>query len=392
MKKQLLLLLGLAMGVSQSQAQTVFLNEPFNGTSIPSGWTQETNATDGGWRVNTAANLSSQFFPIPAHDGNMAGTNDDDCNCDKSGERFITPSMNLTGVAGVLLQFDCFFLGGTFQGATEQMFLEVSTDNGSTWNTIQTIAGNTNWRTITVNLASYVGQEIQLAFTYEDNGGWLYGAAIDNVLVTEMVQYDMAGLSGVIPEFVEINTPISLSGVLQNLGMATINSFDLNYSVNGGAPVTQSVTGLNIASATNHNFTHGTPWTPTNAGPHQIKIWASNLNGNADMNNSNDTITLNTTVATSVLQRATMFEQFTSNTCPPCASSDPQVATFLNNNNANGFNSKLNVVKYHVNFPAPGTDEAFTPEVNVRRQYYGVSGVPNVVMSNIYQGHPLNLQ
>ncbi|MCC5924814.1 MAG: Omp28-related outer membrane protein, partial [Crocinitomicaceae bacterium] len=392
MKKQLLLLLGFALGVSQSQAQTVFINEPFNGTSIPSGWAQETNATDGGWRVNSATNLSSQFFTIPANDGNMAATNDDDCNCDKSEERFITPSINLTGATGVLLQFDCFFLGETFQGATEQMFLEVSTDNGNTWTVIQTIAGNANWRTISVNLASYVGQEIRLAFQYNDNGGWLYGAAIDNVLVKEIAQYDMAGLSGVLPEFVEINTPVSLSGVLQNLGVATINSFDLNYSVNGGAPVTQNLTGLNIATAANHNFTHGTPWTPSNAGPHQIKIWASNLNGNADMNNSNDTITLNTTVANSVFQRATMFEQFTSNTCPPCASSDPQVSTFLTNNNANGFNTKLNVVKYHMNFPAPGTDAAHTPEASTRAQYYSLPGVPHVAMGNAFQGHPLNLQ
>jgi len=392
MKIQLLLLLGLVMGVSQTQAQTVFINEPFNGTSIPTGWSQETNATDGGWQVGTAASLSSADFPIPAHDGNMAATNDDACDCDKSGERFITPSINLTSATSAILKFDCFFVGGTYQGNTEEMFIEVSTDNGNTWNNISTLSGVGSWRTVIINLANYVGQEIKIAFTYEDNGGWLFGAAIDNVIVEEIPQYDMAGISGVLPEFVEVNTPVTLEGVLQNLGGATITSFDLNYAVNGSAPITQNVTGVNIATAANHNFTHGTPWTPSNAGPHQIKIWASNLNGNADMNNSNDTITLNTTVANSVFQRATMFEQFTSNTCPPCASSDPQVSTFLNNNNANGFNTKLNVVKYHMNFPAPGTDAAHTPEASTRAQYYSLPGVPHVVMSNVYQGHPLNLQ
>lgn len=392
MKKQLLLSLGLILGVSQAHSQTVFINEPFNGTSIPSGWTQETNATDGGWLVGSATALSSSDFPIPSHDGNMAATNDDACDCDKSGERFITPAINLTNAASAILTFDCFFVGGTYQGNTEEMFIEVTTDNGNTWTNVETLSGVGNWRTLTINLGSYVGQEIKIAFTYEDNGGWLFGAAIDNVVVQEVPQYDMAGISGVLPEFIENNIPVSLTGVLQNVGGAAVTSFDLNYSVNGGSVVTDNVSGVNIATAANYSFTHGTPWTPSNSGAHEIKIWASNINGNPDMNNSNDTITLNTVVANSVLQRATMFEQFTSNTCPPCASSDPQVATFLSNNNANGFNSKLNVVKYHVNFPAPGTDEAFTPEVNARRQYYGVGGVPNVVMSDVYQGHPLNLQ
>ena len=48
-----------AMGTS---AQTIILEEDFEDGTMPSGWTQTTNASDGGWLFGTAGQLSSTYF------------------------------------------------------------------------------------------------------------------------------------------------------------------------------------------------------------------------------------------------------------------------------------------------------------------------------------------
>jgi hypothetical protein len=60
---------------------------------------------------------------------------------------------------------------------------------------------------------------------------------------------------------VEKNGSINISGSFVNYGKTTITSMDLNYSVNGGTTVTQSLTGLNITGngGTNYTFTHWYP-------------------------------------------------------------------------------------------------------------------------------------
>jgi hypothetical protein len=393
--KKMLRLAGMTLSASLvtviGSAQTTFLNEPFNGTTIPAGWSQTTLATDGGWKFGTAAANSSEFWTIPAHDGNMAATNDDECNCNKSNDRFETPAINLATAANAILSFDYFYNGGTYQGATESFKLQISTNGGANWTDLLTIPAVGEWTTRLLNLSDYVGQTIHLGFTYNDGAGWLFGAAIDNVKVQEVVNYDMAGLSANVQDYVLNNTAQSLTGTMQNYGGATITSMQLNYQVDGGAVVTQNLTGLNIAPTASYNFTHGTAWTPTTVGNHTIKIWADELNGNNDQNNPNDTIYVTTYAANQLAQRKVLYEQFTSNTCGPCASADPTITTFLANNGANTDAGKIVAMKYHMNYPSPGTDAAYTAESGTRHTYYGVSGIPHASVGNIYGDHPLNL-
>jgi hypothetical protein len=386
------LTLSATLVAAAASAQTTFLNETFSGTTLPAGWNQVTLATDGGWKFGTAASNSSQSWTVPAHDGNMAASNDDACNCNKSNDQLITPEINLITAANAILSFDYFFNQGSYQGATESFKVQISTNGGTTWTDLAVVPGVTAWTTRLVNLSDYLGQTIHLSFTYNDGDGWTFGSAIDNVKVQEVVAYDMAGISANLQEYVLNNTPLTFSGTLQNFGGTTITSMRLNYKVNGGTAVSQNLTGLNIAATQSYNFTHGTAWTPTAEGLYTIKIWADELNGNVDQNHVNDTITVTTYAATQLAQRKVLYEQFTSTTCGPCASADPSITTFLNNNGVNTDPGKVVALKYHMNFPSPGNDAAYTAEGNTRRTYYGVSGIPNVQLGgNAYDGHPLNL-
>jgi hypothetical protein len=126
---------------------------------IPSGWTQTTLATDGGWNAGNATSLSSSYFAITEH-GNFIGTNDDGCNCDKSADVLVSETIDLSSYSGesVRLRFDLFFFEGTYQGATESFEVKASTNGGSTWTSIYTAAGAADWQNaILVDASAYAG-------------------------------------------------------------------------------------------------------------------------------------------------------------------------------------------------------------------------------------------
>ncbi len=188
---------------------------------------------------------------------------------------------------------------------------------------------------------------------------------------------DLAALTITTPNVVaQGNT--NITGQLRNFGSSAVNNFTLNYSVNGGAPVTQTVTAT-IAPNAAYNFSHNTPWNAT-VGGHTIAVWASNLNGNADGNSANDQAQKSVNVATQSITRKTVLEQFTSSTCGPCASLNTSFAPMLTGLGTNHLGSNYAAVKYHMNWPSPGNDPSYNPDGNTRRGYYGVTGIPDMYL------------
>ena len=411
MKKSLLTTLALA-GIISAHAQTSLYSENFEttaGVALPTGWTQTTNSTDGGWRTAdptstyaAASGLSSSYFTIPALTGSTRslGTNDDGCNCDKSADLIKSPSINCSGQSTVFMSFDYYYYEATYSGYSEVLTLRVSNNGGTSWTTIGTITGAGSWTNAIYDISSVAANQSNVMFsiTYDDGGAgnaaaWLYGAAVDNFSVYAPAQRDMAALSLNMYAYTANNVANTLAGTMKNLGGAAVTSMDLNYSVDNGAAVTQNLTGLNIAPLTTYNYSHATPWTPTTTGTHTIKLWASNINGGADAVNSNDTVTFVTYTCSQVEQRVSLYEGFSSSTCGPCAAANPGLHTLLMANNANTAGSKVAVVKYQMNYPSPGNDPAYTAECGTRHTFYGVSGIPQGEIDGGfgYEGHPAGL-
>ena len=93
------------------------------------------------------------------------------------------------------------------------------------------------------------------------------------------------------PAYVFIGN-IDLKGEIKNLGSTTINTMDVNYTINGGSTFTQNLSGLNITPFTTHKYTHPTSWNPSSTGAYNVKLWISNINGQgADNVPSNDELT-----------------------------------------------------------------------------------------------------
>lgn len=73
--------------------------------------------------------------------------------------------------------------------------------------------------------------------------------------------------------------------------------------------------------------------------------------------------------------RMMLIEFFTSSTCAPCASNNPQLTAFLQSANL----ERINAIGYHMNWPAPGNDPMFLynqTDNTTRRNYYGVNSIP----------------
>ncbi len=374
MKKNLLSLFAATITYCASYAQTTILSADFQGTGIPAGWSQTTLATDGGWKFGSA--LGSSSFAIPAHT-KYAASNDDACDCDKSADRLKTSAMDLSSYTKIFMSVDILFYEGTYQGATESANIEVSTDGGTTFNSIMQLTGEADWHSLEIDLSAYAGQpSVIVAFNYNDGVGWTFGCAIDNVKIYEPAALD-AGVNSVsMQDYIAINSTQTVAGSLKNYGGSTINSLDLNYSVNGGVPATQSLSGLNITPLAAYNFSLTSTWTPSATGTYSIKVWTSNINMGADQNAANDTMVKTVVVAAQTVAHTCLFEQFTSSTCAPCAAEAPAVNTLLNANNANGVGTNVAVIKYQMNWPSPGNDPSYNPDGNTRKTFYGVSGIP----------------
>ena len=365
-----------------AQGQSVIYSENFD-NGVPSTWTQTTNATDGGFLGGNSTSLSSQYFSFTNPGSNFVATNDDGCNCDKSNEYLITDVIDLSGYSVMHATFKSFYYGATYQGATEVAEFLYSTNGGATWTSLGTLDPAGDWETQWIDVTAACGNaNVQFAFNYQDGGGWLYGLGIDDFAVFAPYNFDVAMQSlNMLTTLGLNNAPFTFEGTLRNYGGATITSATINYSVNGGTPVTESLSGLSIAPYDTYTWTHTTAWNPSTTGTYSIDFYALPINGTFDQNTSNDNLNVSIEVLTATADRVVLAEEFTSSTCGPCASFNPGYKQLLDANSANTETGRVTSVKYQMNWPSPGNDPAYNQEAADRRVAYGISGVPDVVYS-----------
>jgi len=113
------------------------------------------------------------------------------------------------------------------------------------------------------------------------------------------------------------------------------------------------------------------------AGALTITGTITQVNGGADPNAANNVKTANFTGASQGVTRSGLIEEFSSSTCPPCATFNATFDPLIVSNNSNAASSKFNVVKYQMNWPSPGTDPSYNAHGLARRTYYSVSGIPD---------------
>lgn len=149
------------------------------GVFPPAGW-QATTQGSVGWYATTDG--SSPYFTIPPHT-TYAVANDDEGGSANNGccDYLTTPNADLTLLGAFSLKFASFYNGDYGQMA----YVEMSTDNGTTWTPIYTVDPSGAWTNLEVDLSAYSGasglSNVKFAFHADDAGQWATGWAIDDV-------------------------------------------------------------------------------------------------------------------------------------------------------------------------------------------------------------------
>ena len=166
---------------------------------------------------------------------------------------------------------------------------------------------------------------------------------------------DLAMNQHFLQPMVTVNTPVTIKGMVNNVGTTPITGFDVSWSLDGGPTHKETMTGYSIASGKTALFTHPVSWTPDTAGrSHQLRLWISSVNGgNEDTNPDNDTLAVDVFV---VLGRSgekrVLVEEFTGAWCGWCPDGGLQMAAI------EAQLEKAVLVAIH----AGGTDSMIVPE------------------------------
>jgi hypothetical protein len=169
-----------------AQGTQTILSEDFeNGLGI---MTTLNPAGDTPWQVGDEAAAESEPFDISStNTSDFAYANDDDCNCDMSEVNIIFPVMDLSNYTSAEVTFESYFEGNTWQGNTEYAGLFVSLDGNNYTLVGDLVASGVDgqWVQQQYDLSPYLGESsVTLLIYYNDGSGWLYGCAVDNILVT----------------------------------------------------------------------------------------------------------------------------------------------------------------------------------------------------------------
>jgi hypothetical protein len=198
--------------------------------------------------------------------------------------------------------------------------------------------------------------------------------------------YDMSATTETVPAYLILNqAPFNIATSFINFGAMNVNSYDMNYSINNGPAVAGNIGSLNVATNGTTNGIHPTGWSPAATGTYNLKVWASNINGNPDDNMMNDTLSFTAIVVDTLVTRHACMEVFTSSTCGPCVAGNINMETNVIPNVQN-----YTVIKYQQDFPGSGDPYSTTQSVN-RRLYYNINSIPRMEIDGQWDGNAASL-
>lgn len=153
--------------------------QDFEGSTIPDGWSQQ-NSGPGNWTFGSNVPPFNDNFPT-----NAAIFNDDILgnSAGFSVASLLSPTIDLTSFTGVTLSYKYYLNEFSGNGT-----LAVSVYNGTTWVTLHTYTTDATVLTqATHDVTQYLNANFQVKFTFDDEGGWSWGAAIDDFMLTDIL-------------------------------------------------------------------------------------------------------------------------------------------------------------------------------------------------------------
>lgn len=198
-----------------------------------------------------------------------------------------TPEIDLVGTNNIQFSFGYHMYGQT-QGNLD---IDVSTDGGLTWNTVWTLSGDQGdqWNRDTLSLAAYTGNTVRLRFAFVSGSNFYSDVAIDDILIYDLLAIDAGVLAIDSPSIPACSIGNDVWARVRNFGTDPLNSFVVNWSVNGVGQTAYNFSGT-LAPGSDTSLFIGTA--PIVAGD-DLAIWTSSPNGVNEFSSGagNDTAT-----------------------------------------------------------------------------------------------------
>ena len=312
-----LLLCGSLLLASSAFSQVLMEDFEGLGGALPAGWTSVSSTPTSGDFVTGDAALANTgtYWPVPTHT-DFAQVNDDVCNCDLSAAYLVSPSMDFTGLSGVVVEY-AFVDDLTYGGNPHQV--DVSTD-GTTWTNVFTYAptaASIDWMDGLASLGAATdgAATVWVRFKYDDAGAWATGLAIDDVTVKEPAQNDASLTAVTVNRWALINTNTVLTAEVTNVGGNAITSLEIDW--NDGTAHVQTIA-VNIAPGASASVAHPTNVTYATAVEESITVTISAVNATTDGDPSNNGGSALHNTLSQQTDKAVVFEEGTGTWCGWC--------------------------------------------------------------------------
>ncbi|MCK5857569.1 MAG: T9SS type A sorting domain-containing protein [Bacteroidales bacterium] len=183
-------------------------------------------------------------------------------------------------------------------------------------------------------------------------------------------QYDIAVDYIQTNKYQTSNTQVEIRGIIKTYGSVTVTSYDINYSIDNGPTQIEHITGANLPVYSDEWYFHDSIWFPT-VGTYNLKVWASNINGQTDQNIYNDTMYKTIEVMGVFVPRIGVHETFTSANSNDCKGVHDSLASVF----------ALHPGSYtYINYTMP-TDIYTTTDGQARAIMYSVDTVPDMFLN-----------
>ncbi|MFT6726730.1 MAG: hypothetical protein ACJAV7_001180 [Flavobacteriales bacterium] len=315
------------------------LNEDFqaDGVALPEGWTTVEVATNADGSMEGAFTNAFElgdatdannggYWPVPDFPGNrFAGANDDDdpCDCIMTQASIQMPELDFTDVTNAALTMDIFHDQG-FGGG--DAILEISIDSGDSWGSLVDAlpVDESVWQTVIVPLYDYSGEEsVMLRITWTDNDAWASGFALDNVIIGELVDYNLAAAKVLIGDWSlpDIQAglwdyslvPVEQVGEIYATCVVNNNGFldQVNATVSGEVFEDGASMGTFASDYVNENLTSlnsdtmvvATGYTPVGGVGTEVMITVTTSSESGDDDNTNDSASASYEITENVYAR-----------------------------------------------------------------------------------------
>jgi|GEM_PF-3104471 len=363
---------------SATLASQVLFSEDFESVNlynktgdIPEGWTLYNDSN----RPSNQFSYCDQAWKVrEMSDGNKKAVSTSwFTNPNSRADRWmITPVVDLSNVTHPYLIFNAQSGDAT---DLESYFVSLSTSGVEKEDFTETLLTVSNEsysvKTRAISLGAFKNEKVYIAFML--NSLNKYALYLDDIQVIDL-GIPIVTLSDLnAPVITTVDSEINLSANGFFMTHTPISSYQINYTLNDGEPISHLITDVAIENMQSHSI-RVPAFSFSEGGVYDLKLWISHLN---NLKNASSNILEHRIEVTekTYYPRKTLLEVFSSSTCGPCASANIHMKKAYTALNANTEETNLYVIKYQVNIPNHG-DPAVTDEGLYHSSYYGVNSAP----------------